>query len=66
MEPDHQGEMPKTIIEQPVTPQDFHITPETQQQLVLGSIAIGTMACMCLLIREIRLLVQAANHDLNR
>ncbi|NES18574.1 MAG: hypothetical protein F6K41_06500 [Symploca sp. SIO3E6] len=62
---DHQGEMPKTIIEQPATQQDFIITPEAQQQLVLGSIAIGTMTCMCFLIREIRLLVQAANRNLN-
>ncbi len=34
------------------------ITPEAQQQLVLGSVAIGTMVCLTVLIREIRLLVE--------
>jgi hypothetical protein len=37
----------------------YPIVPEVQQQLAMGSIAIGTMACMTVLIREIRLLVQA-------
>lgn len=45
--------------EQPVNYPYPIITPEAQQQLALGSVAIGTMVCLTVLIREIRLLVEA-------
>jgi hypothetical protein len=44
------------------TPTEIHhplISTEVQQQLSLGGIAIATMFCLVLLLREIRRLVEA-------
>jgi hypothetical protein len=35
------------------------LSPAAQEQLAYGSIAIGTILCMSVLLREVRLLVQA-------
>ena len=35
------------------------LSPGVQQQLSMGGIAIGTIVCLTLLLREIRLLVEA-------
>jgi hypothetical protein len=36
-----------------------NLSPVALEQLALGSVALGTMVCMTLLIREIRLLIVA-------
>jgi hypothetical protein len=48
-----------THTEQPVGSPFLVIAPEVEQQLVMGSIALGTMVCLIVLLREIRLLVEA-------
>lgn len=45
--------------EQPVESPYPLIVPEVQQQLAMGSIALSTLVCLTVLIREIRLLVKA-------
>jgi hypothetical protein len=49
----------KVYTEQPVDSSHLALSPAVQEQLGLGGIALGTMVCMTILIREIRLLVQA-------
>lgn len=48
-----------THTEQPAESTYPILSPGVQQQLSMGGIAIGTIVCLTLLLREIRLLVQA-------
>lgn len=52
-------EIYKVYTEQPVETSSLILSPAVQEQLAFGSIAIGTLVCTTVLIREIRLLVQA-------
>ncbi|MBD1903870.1 hypothetical protein NDI44_27180 [Trichocoleus sp. DQ-A3] len=49
----------KSHTEQSTVSPSPSLSPDMQQQLVMGSVALGTMFCLTVLIREIRLLVQA-------
>lgn len=53
------NEIYKTYTEQPVELSRPLQTTDVQQQLTMGSIALGTMVCLTVLIREIRLLIEA-------
>ncbi|MBN3961762.1 hypothetical protein [Nostoc sp. NMS8] len=48
-----------TYTEQSAESTNSILYPGIQQQLSMGGIAIGTMVCLALLLREIRLLVEA-------
>ncbi len=53
------NEIYNTYTEQPVDLSYPVLTTDVQQQMTMGSIALGTMVCLTVLIREIRLLVEA-------
>ena len=49
----------QTYVEQPLD-LSLSLGQTIQKNLALGGVALGTMVCMTVLIREIRLLVQAS------
>ncbi len=51
------NEIYQVHTEQPTA--SYPASSPVQEQFAYGSIAVGTMICMTVLIREIRLLVQA-------
>jgi hypothetical protein len=53
------NEIYNTYTDQPVDLSYPVLTTDVQQQMAMGSIALGTMVCLTVLIREIRLLVEA-------
>jgi hypothetical protein len=52
-------EIYKVYTEQPGETSSLILSPAVQEQLAFGSVALGTVVCMTVLIREIRLLVLA-------